>query len=395
MDTDRTLVTFEDGDVLLKLSSSVTMQLHAAVLRRNSKLLSELVAEECSAILTPQAKNKGVRIRYRLELVERPPMGQVGAGKLIRVELDDNGRVIDDIEGKPRRHALPDLENGKIPHPIYKHYANVIGAYYNREIILDHSSITPLLHDALMLLEVASYLGSISVVSKSIDLALLNQGQTLYRSIQTNPTAWIKLAHQLKSEILFQEALIHLVGSYNSLTADQKSELSNDVMTLIDKKHLELLARSQDLEAKVFRLYPRSMRRDATLQEVGRAAYSSDIYAWIALCVLRHWLGDQIAMDRGHHAPDGGYALYCKLAQGGMAYIDRTDLGPFFGMFPMSVKAKACVENCVLEIKELVRRMVEGSKLLNSNLALDVGKYGVDYLTDVKVAKGEFPWLKG
>lgn len=89
MDTDRTLVTFKDGDVLLKLSASVTMQLHAAVLRRNSKLLSELVAEECSAILTPQAKNKGIHIRYRLELVERPPMGQVGAGKLIRVVRKD------------------------------------------------------------------------------------------------------------------------------------------------------------------------------------------------------------------------------------------------------------------------------------------------------------------
>ncbi len=302
--------------------------------------------------------------------------------------------MIEDVEGTPRPHALPDLENGKIPHPIYKHYANVIGAYYNNEIILDHSSITSLLHDALMLLEVATYLGSVSVVSKSIDLALLNQGQTLYRSIQTNPTAWIKLAYQLKSEILFQESLIHLVGGYNALTPDQKADLPTDVLALIDKKHADLVTRSQDFEAKVFRLYPRSMRRDATLQEVGRAAYSSDIYAWIALSVLRHWLGDQIAMDRGHHAVDGGYALYRKLEQGGMAYIDRTDLGPFFGMFPMSVKAKSCVENCVLEIKELVRRMVEGSRLLDSNLALDVGKYAVEYLTDVKVEKGEFPWLR-
>ena len=81
----KSLVTFDDGDVLIKLSATISMQLHSSTLRRSSALFNDMLAEEYSAILSPQAKNRGVRIRYRLELTERPAAGEIGSGVLTRL----------------------------------------------------------------------------------------------------------------------------------------------------------------------------------------------------------------------------------------------------------------------------------------------------------------------
>jgi hypothetical protein len=73
-------------------------------------------------------------------------------------------------------------------------------------------TLPALLHEVVGLIEVSEYLGCVHAVSRTIDAALLVQGQILFRSIASNPAAWVDLAVRVQSANIFQEAIIHLTG---------------------------------------------------------------------------------------------------------------------------------------------------------------------------------------
>lgn len=60
-----------------------------------------------------------------------------------------------------------------------------------------------------------------------------------------------------------------------------------------------------------------------------------------------------------HQARDGGYSIYKRISEGGMAYLDRTSVGGFHGRFPMSAKAKSVLTNHLNVIKAQAQTYVE------------------------------------
>lgn len=113
----------------------------------------------------------------------------------------------------------------------------------------------------------------------------------------------------------------------------------------------------------------------------------------MALNWFRHWFGQRIIANKGYNADDGGYSLYKVIAAGGDAYMDKSILNQFHGMFPMTKKALNVLENHLLEIKECMSEWVEKSDLLKSNCQLNVQAYPVDYITFIEFDNGDFPWL--
>lgn len=269
----------------------------------------------------------------------------------------------------------------------------MFGAFYNRPLDLKEDSIAAILQDVFWLLEIAEYVGSVSLIAKPIEITLLKHGQVLLKSISQAPIAWIDLAYRIKSEMLFKESVIHIVGKWNLLTDEQKKGMRDNVKELCVRKHKELRYKSCELERKIFAIYPASLQRGVN-DINGRASYANDIMMWMALNFFRHWYGHMITSGEGHNSKDSGYQFYTLLGSAGSAYLDRPTLNSyFFGRFSMTKKGQSIIENNMLEIKDLVKMTVVNTKLLQVNTQLDLSRNSVNWITSTQLEDNEYPWL--
>ncbi|KAF2807229.1 uncharacterized protein BDZ99DRAFT_536533 [Mytilinidion resinicola] len=374
-------------DVQLVLAYDKVLPLHSSVLARHSKRFASILTHEFAAVLCQRAKQQGVTIRWRIEL---RGVG-VNGNSVGRLELDTMGQL---IQNPSYGTMIPLNENGKVPTKYFEYYTGIIGTFYGQELTLNDVGIQSALEDAIGLIEVAEYLGSVAAVSKNIDLALIKQGQVLFRSIANNPLEWVDLAVRITSEIIFKEAVVHLVGRWNEFSSAQKSALGKDVKRVC-LKHADHLSRQRRaLELQMGVMYPGGITHPPNAAPVKRDTYAADIMMWMAVCLFRQWLMQQIIQDKTFRAKDGGYALYKQLSEAGDKYLSRQTIAPFFRNFPMTKKGQNVFENHLLELKEVVKGSVAKSGLLESESALDTGKFKVPWLTCTVVDKADFPWVK-
>lgn len=301
--------------------------------------------------------------------------------------LNEKGQV---IPGGP--HCAPDSENGKVPNPIYHHYRRVLKSLYAIQFKIDSTDITTVLRDVLGLVEVAEYLGSVHKISQTIDLALVTQGATLFRSVAGNPLAWIQLAVRVQSQVVFKEAVIHMVGKWNMMSDGEKATLDPAVKEVCKRKHEELDNVKMGIEHNIMKHYPPELQRTADdgSNAYNRQNYGNDILAWIATTLYKHWFASAVTQDRHRHAKDGGYWLYNLIAEGGNAYLTAADQGAFHRRFPMSVKGGQVFSNHLMNIKEQVKHLV--TPLLVNKSLLDTKEHNCKYLTCVDVGEDDMPW---
>jgi hypothetical protein len=291
-------------------------------------------------------------------------------------------------------------ENGRVPqaHKAFAHYEAVFYAFYGKEITIDDSDMSAALPDCYQLMEISEYLGCTSLISKPVEVALLKHGQELFRSIHSAPQSWVKVAYRIRSELIFRECMVHLVGNWRTIkTRPQISEILREVpglRALIEKYHRGLLTQCKNLELSILSLYPGDMAMPAEDLPIKREAYSKDILIWMALTFFRHWIGQRFITEKGRHALDCGYELYKKIGTGGEAYMDKSVINQFHTKIPMTKKAMNVCENHLHEIKELMKGLVDQHKILKSTCQLDVHRFPVTYLTCTEFKNGDFPWLK-
>lgn len=253
------------------------------------------------------------------------------------------------------------------------------------------------LSDCYQLLEISDYLGCASLVSKPIEVALMKHGQGLFRAIQVAPSAWVKIAYRIKSELIFRECFIHLVGNWKTLK-DQPSVGEHiheipQLRALIETYHTALLQKCKDIEHAVMAHYPLSMRLPVNDIPIKREAYARDILVWMALTFYRHWVSQRLIMDKGRHGDDCGYQLIKQIGTADEAYLDKSVTNQFHTKFPMTKKAMNVVENHILELKECMKRIVQGYNILNCNCLLDTNRFPVGYFTCTQLKRGDYPWL--
>ncbi|OCK79956.1 hypothetical protein K432DRAFT_435034 [Lepidopterella palustris CBS 459.81] len=375
------------ADVEVVLTHDRVHYFDSSTLRRHSTFFAQNLSTKNAVRLAGRAKNAGVTTRWRVELRELPPNGG-NTGRLHLIELDSMGRV-----GPSYTPLMPLNENGKVPLKLFEHYENILGAFYGREIEINDMSIASALEDAVGLTEVAEYLGSIAVVSKSIDIALFKQGQVLFRSISVNPSAWADLGYRIQSELIYKETVIHLAGRWPGLTDAEKAALHDDTRAVCQKHHEKLQEKRKQLELCVVAVYPGGLTKSKD-EEHRRQQYSNDVLVWVSLSYFRHWFAQNIINGNGSLSKDGGYKLYSQLAAAGDAYMDKGLMNQFYKKFTMTKKAQGVVENHLLEFKECIKQAVEKSNILESESQLDLHRHPVNYLTCAQVDKVDFPWLK-
>lgn len=277
-------------------------------------------------------------------------------------------------------------------------YESILYAFYNKELTIDDSDMSAALSDCYQLLQISDYLGCTSLVSKPIEVALFKHGQDLFRAIQGVPYAWIKMAYRIRSELIFKECIIHLVGNWKNFKI--KSNIIDrlrdvpSVRGLIEKYHRALLDKSKALELSILSHYPQAVRLPSEELPIKRESYAKDILVWMALTFFRHWVSQRLITSEGRDAPDCGYNLYFTLGQGGDTYMDKSVINQFHTRFPITKKAMNVLENHLFEIKECIKKVVDDSKVLRSQCQLDVRRFPTGYLTCTEFAREDFPWLK-
>jgi hypothetical protein len=291
-------------------------------------------------------------------------------------------------------------ENGQMPRAerAFHHYETILYAFYNKEITIDDIDMTVALSDCYHLLEISDYLGCTSLISKPVEVALFKHGQNLFQAIRGSPHAWIEMAYRVRSELIFKECIIHLVGDWRNLGArTDVTEAIRDVpgvRGLIEKYRRALVDQARDLETKVLTHYPQAMRLPSEELPIKREAYARDILVWMALTFFRQWVSQRLLVGRGRDAPDGGYELYTLLGAGGDRYMDKTVVNQFHTHFPMTKKAMNVLENHLFEIKNCIRQVVTDSAILRSHCQLDVHRFPIKHMTCTVFDREDFPWLK-
>lgn len=254
------------------------------------------------------------------------------------------------------------------------------------------------LSDCYQLLQIADYLGCAGLIRKPIEIALLKHGQDLFRAIQSAPYAWIEMGYRIRSELVFRECMIHLIGNWKTYSEDRSTahhiSMVPGLRALVKKYHRLLLNKCKTLEIAFMSHYPLSMRLPVEDLPIKREAYAKDILVWMALSFWRHWVGQRLIMDKGYHNIDCGYELYKQIGTAGEAYMDKSVINQFHTRFPMTKKALNVLENHLLEIKELMKDLVDEHKILKSYCQLDVHRFPLDYLTCVEFQKEDCPWEK-
>ncbi|CAO2653959.1 Nn.00g106920.m01.CDS01 [Neocucurbitaria sp. VM-36] len=379
-------------DVEVILGHERRYKFHSGTLARNSTLFADMLTEPNAAKLNSRARIAGVKIRWMMELT-RLPCDQYPAGCLELVELTPTGERADG------RTGLIVNENGRIPqaHQAFGYYEAIFYAFYNKELSIDDTDMTAGLSDCYYLLRISDYLGCTNMVSKQIEVALLKQGQDLFRAIQVSPYLWVDMAYRIRSEPVFRECVIHLVGNWkafkvNRSALDRVREIPG-LRALIEKYHRALLAKGKDLELAVLSNYPGNIAIPADELPIKRETYAKDILIWMALTFYRHWIGQRLIIDKGRHSADSGYELYKAFGTGGEAYMGKHVINQFHTKFPMTKKAMNVLENHVLEIKEWMKDVVKQSGILKWNCQLDVNRFPVKYLTCTDFQRGDYPWL--
>ena len=251
--------------------------------------------------------------------------------------------------------------------------------------------------DACHILDIADYLQCVATVSKPIDVALSKRGQDLYVCIQSKPWAWISLAYRIKSELIFKEALIHLAGNWRKIKTNPEARktigmMPGQVRAAIEMHHKALVSKGKKLELAVASLYPGDISTPTHDFPIKREEYSKDILIWMALSWFRHWFAQKTIAENGSLARDGGYGLYKQLGKAGDAYMDKALINQFHQKFPMTKKALNVLENHLLEIKEVMKGIVERHGILKSYCGLDTARFPVDYLTCAIIDQGDLPW---
>jgi hypothetical protein len=288
-------------------------------------------------------------------------------------------------------------ENGRLPLKIFDHYETIFYAFYGHTPSISDHTMEDALKESIDLLVIADYLGCNSIISKSIDVALVKHGQDLFRSIQKMPWGWVGLAVSIKSELMFKEAVVHLAGNWRTISRNQEAmiilqQAGKGVRELCERLHESNLAAAMQLELAVMSLYPGDMATPSKQLPIKREHYAKDVLVWMALSFFRHWLGQRIISEQGSQALDGGYELYVQLGMAGEAYMDKSVISQFHSKFPMTKKAMNILETHLLEIKECVKEMVAKHAILESTCMLDTHRYPVDYLTCAVVKKEDLPW---
>jgi hypothetical protein len=324
---------------------------------------------------------------------------------------------------------------------LLRDYDNLFRIMYNYSPVLDGISIADAYVQCKSLLALADQYDALAVVGPRVDHHLLQFQSRLWKQIAKYPISYLRLGYLARSKVIFQEALIHVVGQWPAGERSLRAALPVAVLDVIEDKVDELEETVSRVEARLFRL--NLMTRSGE-----RVSPATGYLDWLAVSLFRQWLADNTnptspavserragassrdagprhrtgsASDGGSNNPRSGQSVasqaastspplaalgrtYRTLGSGASsAYLGHDDCKRFLKLTPelYSRDNLRRFEKRIDELKTMAREVVR--PLMGSGLELESAcsggspssrgvVEGIGYLTCTSVSDRDLPW---
>lgn len=331
-------------------------------------------------------------------------------------------------------------------------YDNLFRIMYNFSPVLDGINIADAYVQCKSLLTIADQYDALSVVGPRVDHHLLQFQSRLWKQIAKYPISYLRLGYLARSKVIFQEALIHVVGQWPAGERSLRNTMPESVLDIIEDK-------VDELEETVARVEGRLFRLNLTTRNGERVTPATGYLDWLAVSLFRQWLADNTTpapqppppppppSDRrtmlngtrarhnstsSHHATNGALVppplppppaamlppvvppiaslgrTYRTLGNvsgptgssgggGGYGYLTHDECKRFLKLTPEMYSRDNLrrFEKRLDELKAMAREIVR--PLMGSGLELDLGggsraAEGIGYLTCMRVGDRDLPW---
>ncbi|RYP44045.1 hypothetical protein DL768_009453 [Monosporascus sp. mg162] len=190
-----------------------------------------------------------------------------------------------------RRHQEPVPDIGADPRlsqadmDLLRDYDNLFRIFYNYPPVLDGVSIADAYVQCKSLLTLADQYDALAVCGPRVDHHLLQFRGRLWKQIAKYPVSYLRLGYLARSKVIFQEALIHVVGQWPAGERSIRQGLPEAVVDIIEDKVDELEETVARVEGRLFRLALTNSRGE-------RVGPNTSYLDWLAVSLFRQWLAD-------------------------------------------------------------------------------------------------------
>ena len=287
---------------------------------------------------------------------------------------------------------------------LLRDYDNLFRIFYNYPPILDGINVADAYVQCKSLLTLADLYDALPVVGPRVDHHLLQFQSRLWKQIAKYPISYLRLGYLARSKVIFQEALIHVVGQWPVGERSLRSALPQLVLDIIEDKVDELDEAVSRIEGRLFRLTFVNSRGE-------RTSPHNNYLDWLVVSLFRQWLADNTSPVPPPTSRDGSRAVIAHsssppLQSVGRAYrtMGSANLSSYLGHDECKKFLKLTpelysrdnlkrFEKKMEEIKAMARELVR--PLMSSALELDLaggGGSGIGYLTCTTVGNRDLPW---
>ncbi|RPB20265.1 hypothetical protein L211DRAFT_852518 [Terfezia boudieri ATCC MYA-4762] len=289
-------------------------------------------------------------------------------------------------------------------------YENLFLIYYNFTPTYIYQTKTPSEQCFFRLVEVAQKYGSLRAVSTRLDHDLIALGDTLWLHIFWDSLSWLALSLQIRSQAIFKEATIHIIGRgliISHLAKLQSINIPQKVITMMQLKYNQVVRLGHITERQLRALnYP----GDPTPYN----HTSGDSTNWLALSLWRSFDSDysarvfgrdQSAISTGMELPELSAEYFRLYYTSGEAYLGEAELYNFLvqsGYFKQlddvssgmpGESAASAFRRDVMMLKEYAREIAEPICTNESRLGIkELERRGGGYLTCITWKEEEMPW---
>ncbi|KAI2626835.1 hypothetical protein GGS21DRAFT_263686 [Xylaria nigripes] len=186
---------------------------------------------------------------------------------------------------KSDKHNAPPLSQADAD--LLRDYDNMFRIFYNYPPVLDTISIPDAYVQCKSLLALADQYDALAVVGPRVDHHLLQFQGRLWKQIFKYPVSYLRLGYLSRSKVIFQEALIHVVGKWPNGERSIRTSFPEIVLEIIEDKVGQLEETVCRIEGQLFRLNLTNSRGE-------RVGPQTSYLDWLAVSFFRQWLADNM-----------------------------------------------------------------------------------------------------
>ncbi|RKF48979.1 hypothetical protein GcM3_224004 [Golovinomyces cichoracearum] len=164
-------------------------------------------------------------------------------------------------------------------------YHNLFLIFYNYPPALDPTCISRTYNESKALLSLADLYDALPVVGPRIEHHLLRYQSDLWKHIAKYPPSYLHLGYFTKSQSIFQEAFVHVLGRWLTLENYIRERLPLCVTNLLEEKYRDLSELVRKLEIELWSLTLHTMNGK-------RVTPQTSYLDWLVVSLFREWLAE-------------------------------------------------------------------------------------------------------